>query len=155
MRLALALLCLVGACARPVPTAADRKLIDATLSAWRAVGLPAPPNHCLDRLELVRDTDYAYFRESCRNPFGDKSDQRVLRGCTTSGFSRRPWVRGRIYEIRIAPGNTQEHRTIVHETCHVLLMCTKVDVTGDPYHTNVRVWKAAGGAATVEAYAVP
>ena len=138
MKARFALVALVVACGAPDLSPEDRSALDSVEVAWVQAGLPDPED-CFDRVVVKRHDDYDDFKAECRNPFATVDDPRVLIGCTTSAFSKVPW-RGIQYTAHIAPGNPDEYRTVQHEGCHILEMCTGLHDDGDPLHADTRVW---------------
>ncbi len=130
----------------------DARAARAVESAWSESGLP-PTGDCMDRVTIVRHREYAEFKEACRNVFARTADTRVLTGCSTWGFSAIPW-RDVQYVAHIAPGNTHEYTTVIHEGVHILAQCTGLVADADPLHRDARLWASVGGDASVQSRAL-
>jgi hypothetical protein len=134
----------------------DEFVINATRQAWNAVDdLPAAHGAC-HNIDVVRHASKRAYVDACLGVRSDAYREAAENsaGCTTTslrGVTGETW-----YTLRIAPGYSDDPTLVVHEMLHALTDCTGSGPNTDPFdagHRDVRVWKAVGGAPSVQAVA--
>lgn len=141
---------LLEACGFPplIASTAERSAGAAALSAWRSSGLQNPMREGCNASDFsIRIADDASYWHLCG------ADPNTQAGCLNWTSDSRMFNPGLRPLIVVAPWTNASNDLVVHELLHAMLVCSDVDLSGDPQHADPRVWQAAGGATSVQARA--
>ena len=146
------LLALCACAPLPVLTPAQQAAGPAVRAAWAQKALPEPVGWRTFRCDLSRYYVEVLDGEDFTSTCGALPTKAA--GClewTSSNHFFRPFQWPRII---VGPKYAADQGLVVHELLHAYVRCARVGVSvwdqGDYQHTSPRIWKAAGGAGSVQ-----
>lgn len=146
-------LALLGCAPPPVLTVAEARAGQAALAAWSTHKMPAPtasPRCEVERYYVVHADDVQFTTRCHALPT-------AAAGCLAWTNSNH-FVRWRDWPVLVIGAKyVGDESLVVHELLHALIRCARLGPSvwdaGDYQHANPRIWKAAGGEASVQATA--